>query len=87
MWIGNTPQGELAAQEFKKMAYRTAENWQKTGVHECWNFEQKYLFALEDLLKLNYENRDFSGSLDRQILGSAYAMVDWKEVAKNILSE
>lgn len=88
LYFSSDREGATRAENYKQAAYKQALNWHETGKHIDWNMTEKVKFGLAELIKHDFwDVRDYGGGIDVQMMGAAYSLVDWQELAEDILND
>jgi len=82
LWLDN----DEGSQEMQREALAQAK---MEKLHEYWNREQTTRYTLADILKDTVQDMmpDLGASMFADLLGSALDLVDWNEIAENIMSD
>ena len=89
LYFSSDRQGAALAEELKNRAINQALKWESKNSKIEWNHDEKVKFALEDNIKMYFEglSHDFDNSIKTQIYNASLDMVDWLELAEDILNE
>jgi hypothetical protein len=88
LWFSSDRDGYILAEKLYKRAKWQAKQWEKANEKLEWNQEFKVKFALESECKTYFENiTAYKNSIQWEVYRASLDMVDWLEIAEDILSD